>query len=340
MITKTDIELLKNDKNFEFFTQLVIAKIYGGLVSVVPPESTKNSLTNIYDERVIFECLHCNTTIISNNESQIYECDCGTILKLNEVEFEKRFIINDNYFNDLRSFFDQIFSYNEYNIKIDFGERKKRELNHNSTIYIHITPLNLWTDDLLLLDKEYYDNIALGWKFIIHLLELDKRTLLFGQLVDLREEKVKKKINWKKIDEWEFQDMCLDILEKQLKYKKIVPAGKGPDQGKDLYGYGSITLPSNKKMKITTLIQCKYTTSNKSFTDKDIIYYIEKAKEHNCNTLLFITNGDLSGNCVTYIERGSYKTSNFFDVDFYNNLILTNYLIRFDDIRLNYFLRY
>jgi len=240
----------------------------------------------------------------------------------------------------LKSLFSQKFYDLNQNFIICFGEKIKTNFQHDGQIVIHVTPFDIWGKNntiIKTLDKAYVDHFLISWDLFNKIIVYEERKKIFESILRLRNETIEKQIDWKKINEWVFEIIARELLEKEKIFSKIVPGGKGPDQGKDGFGYYTMKMPSGKDIPVKTLIQCKYTLNTKSFSFSDIQGYVSRAKHHNCNYLLFITNGELSGDAISTIESGAFKEKDFYDVDFYDATKLMDLLEKFDDVRIKYF---
>lgn len=329
------------ENNFIFFTKLLKSKIDGGLVSESVEENVIYELKDIVEQRKIFDCPACGNSIQIGTPEITYQCDCGNLINTETIPFGKRYRLNAIFFDLLNNFFSRPFAYSNQKISIIFGEKMNANFQHNGQIVIHITPFDVWQVDtdvnINILDTAYVDHFFVSWNLFNKIIVNEEREKIFGSILRLRRETIEKQIDWGKIDEWDFEKMSHELLQKENSFSKIVPGGKGPDQGKDGFGYSTIKMPSGKEIKINTLIQCKYTSSKKSFSFSDIQGYVSRAKQHQCNSLLFITNGELSGDAISAIESDAFKEKDFYDVDFYNTAKLMDLLGKHDAIRIKYF---
>lgn len=335
--------VLSNEKEFDFFTHLLKAKIVGGLVSDDVDKKLLSIFEEIVDKRKIFDCPSCGTTLQINIKEITHQCDCGDLINTENIPFEKRYRMNNDFLRLLTEFFSQKFTHSNQDFMICFGEKKKQNFQHNRQLVIHITPFEVWKKNnitsITILDFAYVDHFLLSWDLFCKIIIPEELGGIFENILRLREETIKKQIDWKKIDEWDFEKMSLELLRKEERFYKIIPGGKGPDQGKDGFGYFSMEMPSGKKVEIKTLIQCKYTSNGKSLSFQDVQSYVSRAKQHNCKSLLFITNGVLSGDAISAIESDAFKDKDFYDVDFYDTDKLMNLLEKHDEVRIEYFFR-
>lgn len=332
--------VLLNETNFNFFTDLLKSKIVGGLISKDTDEKVIDELKEIVDERKIFDCPACGESIHLNFEEINYQCDCGKLINTETTHFEKRYRMKKDFFDLLKSFFSQKFVHSNQNFMICFGEKMKTNFQHDGQIVIHATPFDIWgTNNTIIktLDMAYVDHFLISWELFHKIIVYEEREKIFNSILRLRRETIEKQIDWKKINEWDFEKLSLELLENEKNFSKIVPGGKGADQGKDGFGYYTMKMPSGKKIQVKTLIQCKYTLSTKSFSLQDIQMYIPRARQHHCSSLLFITNGELSGDAISAIESGAFKEKDFYDVDFYDAKKLMDLLEKYDDVRIKYF---
>lgn len=342
---RIDIEryspILSKENNFIFFTELLKSKIVGGIVSKSVEENVSYELKEIADQRKIFDCPKCGSSIQIGIKEITYQCDCGNLINTETISFGKRYILNSDFFDTLNKFFSQEFAHSNQNFSIDFGKKMKTNFQHNGQIVLHITPFDVWginTDvNIKILDTAYVDHFLLSWNLFNKIIVYEGREKIFESILRLRRETIEKQIDWGKIDEWDFEKMSHELLQKDNSFSKIVPGGKGPDQGKDGFGYSTIKMPFGKEIKIKTLIQCKYTSRTKSFSFDDIQRYVSRAKQHQCNSLLFVTNGELSGDAISAIESAAFKEKDFFDVDFFNAKKLVDILEKHNDVRIKYF---
>lgn len=329
-----------DSRKYEIFTKLFQNKIVGAILSK-SEYLTENihELKGIVDISLRFKCPKCDEFILTN-EDGIYSCDCGYCINVASVNTEKRYLLNDDFFKSITNIVSQKRDRSNKTFVIWFGEKKKSYLKYTGEIILHITPFPTWdnsNDKILLLDMACVTHFSLPWNFLPTLLIEDDRNKLFDGILNLRKNVIKKQIDWSSIDEWDFEKLSFDLLEKENIFDKLVPGGKGPDQGKDGFGYYSLTYPSGRSVKMKTLIQCKYTLSESSFNFGHINSYVSRAKQHGCNSLLFITNGTLSGDTVTAIEDGAFDEKESTYVDFFDSTKMINLLEKYDAIRSKYF---
>lgn len=333
--------ILSNGANFNFFTDLLRTKIIGGLISKDIDEKVIDELKEIIDERKIFNCPACGESIHIGLKEITYQCDCGKSINTETIPFQKRYRMKKDFFDSLKNFFSQKFIYFNKNFIICFGEKIKTNFQHDGQIVIHVTPFDAWGKNnaviIKTLDTAYVDHFLISWDLFNKTIVYGEREKLFESILSLRRETIEKQIDWKEINEWDFEKLSLELLENEKKFSKIVPGGKGPDQGKDGFGYYTMKMPSGKEIQVKTLIQCKYTLNTKSFTFGDIQGYVSRARQHNCNSLLFITNGELSGDAISATESGAFKEKDFYDVDFFDAKKLMDLLEKHDDVRIKYF---
>jgi len=333
--------ILSNETNFIFFTDLLRSKIVGGLVSKDIDEKVINELKEIVDERKFFDCPACGESIHLNMKEIAYQCDCGKSINTEFIPFQKRYRMKKDFFDSLKNFFSQKFIHSNQNFIICFGEKTKTNFQHDGQIVIHVTPFDVWgknkTAIIKTLDTAYVDHFLIFWDVFNKTIVYEEREKIFDSILRLRRETIEKQIDWKKINDGDFEKLSLELLENERKFSKIVPGGKGPDQGKDGFGYYTMKMPSGKEVQVKTLIQCKFTLSTKSFPIQDIQMYITRAKQHHCSSLLFITNGELSGDAISAMDSGAFNEKDFYDVDFYNAKKLMDLLEKYDDVRIKYF---
>lgn len=333
--------ILSNEPNFIFFTDLLRSKIIGGLVSTHIDEKVIAELKEIVDERKFFDCPTCGESIHVNLMEITYQCDCGRSINKEMIPFQKRYRLKKDFFDLLKNFFSQKFIHSNQNFIIYFGEKIKTNFQHDGQIVIHVTPFEVWGKNNIAfiknLDSAYADNFLISWELFNKTIVYEELKKIFDSILRLRIETIEKQIDWKKINEWDFEKLSLELLEDEKIFSKIVPGGKGPDQGKDGFGYYTMKMPSGKAVQVKTLVQCKYTQNSKSFSFSDIQGYVSRARQHNCSSLLFITNGELSGDAISAIESGAFKEKDFYDVDFYDANKLMDLLEKYDDVRIKYF---
>lgn len=333
--------ILSKENNFIIFTELLKSKINGGLVSKSVEDNVIYELKEIADKRKIFDCPKCGSSIQIGIKEITYQCDCGNLIYTETISFEKRYRLNTDFFGLLNKFFAHQFSHSNQIFSIEFREKMKTNFQHNGQIVLHITPFNVWGINtyvnIKILDTAYVDHFLLSWNLFNKIIVYEERKKIFESILRLRREIIEKQIDWGKINEWDFEKMSHELLQKENSFSKIVPGGKGPDQGKDGFGYSTIKMPSGKEIEVKTLIQCKYTSSTKSFSFGDIQGYVSRAKQHQCNSLLFITNGELSGDLISAIESDAFREKDFYDVDFYDTVKLMGLLEKHDAIRIKYF---
>ena len=329
-----------DSKKYDAFTKLFQNKIVGAILS--KNEYLKENiheLEGIVDISLRFKCPKCDEIILTNEDGN-YSCDCGYHINVASVNTEKRYLLNDDFFELITNILSQKISLSNETFVICFGEKKKSYLKYTGEIILHITPFPIWenfNDEILLLDEAYVTHFLLPWNLLPTLLIENERNKLFDRILNLRKSIVKKQIDWNLIDGWGFEKLSFELLEKEKTYDKLVPGGKGPDQGKDGYGYYSLKLPTGRFIQIKTLIQCKYTLSGISFNYEKINSYVSRAKQHGCNSLLFITNGSLSGDAVTAVESSAFKEKDFDHVDFFDSTKMINLLEKHGTIRSKYF---
>ena len=67
-----NVDILKKEVNFEYFTDLIKAKLTGSVVLRKPPKDADTELISFYDERITFDCPVCDRPIYTNKQSYIY----------------------------------------------------------------------------------------------------------------------------------------------------------------------------------------------------------------------------------------------------------------------------
>ena len=329
-----------DSRKYEAFTKLFQNKIVGAILS--KNEYLKENIhefKGIVDISLRFKCPKCDEFILTN-EDAIYSCDCGYCINVTSVNTERRYLLNDDFFKLITNILSQKRDHSNETFVIWFGEKKKSYLKYTGEIILHITPFPTWdnsNDEILLLDKACVTHFSLPWNFLPTLLIEDDRNKLFDMILNLRKTVIKRQIDWSSIDGYVFEKLAFELLEKEETYDKLVPGGKGPDQGKDGFGYYSLKHPTGRFIQIKTLIQCKYTLTDNSFNHEKINSYVSRAKQHGCNSLLFITNGTLSGDAVTAIESSAFKEKDFDHVDFFDSTKMINLLGKHATIRSKYF---
>ena len=329
-----------DSRKYEIFTKLFQNKIVGAILSK-SEYLTENihELKGIVDINLRFKCPKCDEFILTN-EDGIYSCDCGYCINVASVNTERRYLLNDDFFKLITNILSQKICHSNETFVIWFGEKKKSYLKYTGEIILHITPFPTWdnfNDEILLLDEAYVTHFLLPWNLLPTLLIEDDRNKLFDKILNLRKNVIRRQIDWSLIDGWDFEKLSFEILEKEKMYDKLVPGGKGPDQGKDGFGYYLLTYPTGRSVQMKALIQCKHTLSKSSFNHEDINSYVSRAKQHNCNSLLFITNVNLSGDAVTAIESSAFKEKDFDHVDFIDSTKMINLLEKHGTIRSKYF---
>lgn len=182
-----NVDLLKEEKNFIYLTNLINAKISGGIVSIDPPNDFQNDLAFLITKRYSFDCPYCERFIQTDLLENIYDCDCGLKIDTTDIEYEERYLFSIDIYQSIKEFFQQEFllEYNKY--KIVFGERMKKELSHDGVIYIHITPKDLWTPNVILIDDRYVDHFSIGWSYFLDLFDDKKRFDILSNLEAIRE---------------------------------------------------------------------------------------------------------------------------------------------------------
>lgn len=332
---------LQKEPYFNLFTKLLKRKIQGGMLSgeyLDEKERLAIDEVGFVECKVIFDCPYCHETCHIDSKTQEFECDCGNLVNIRNIKTEIRCVLSKKVHNSLQTIFSQKWDYDTKTIRCIFCEKEPITSQHDSTIYLHVSPfLNNQNNKFRCIDNAYVDHFRINWKIFPDILDDLKRDALLKDILQWRKETILKQIDWTKINEWDFQNLTIELLESEHKFSKIIPGGKGQDQGKDAIGYSTIDLPTGKPMEVTTLIQCKYTEKEQTFSTDDIQKYVTKSKRHGCNTLLFVTNGSLSGDAVTEINSGAYNDKDFFDVDFWAKQKLFNLLEKYPIIRIKYF---
>ena len=222
-------------------------------------------------------------------------------------------------------------------IRCVFGEKKIDTSQHDASISLHITPFQneALNSDFLCIDKAYLDHYLVNWDSVLSFIKQNEELII--SILKYRNNTINNQIDWKRINDKDFQDLVYEIIDEEKMFDKLVSGGTGADQGKDLFGYTYTVRPVGKPEEVKTLIQCKYTEQNASFNSGDILKYVTKAKRHNCNYLLFVTNGNLTGDTVTEIHSQPYMDKTFRDVDFWDNHKMLLLLENHPNIRLKYF---
>ncbi|MFX1298194.1 MAG: metallophosphoesterase family protein [Promethearchaeota archaeon] len=207
-----NIDILKLDINFDYFTRLINAKLSGAIVSVEPTKDFMQQLSYLLSVIYCFECPFCERLIQIETLNSKYNCDCGLEINLKEVEFEERYVLNDGFYRELKEFFQQEFEIEYNKFKIIFGEKIKKELIHDGYIYVHITPKNLWTHDVLLIDEKFVDNFALGWDYFLDLFNEKKRIGILSNLEVIRESYLSETLYEKDNKNLFYQDNTINFI--------------------------------------------------------------------------------------------------------------------------------
>ncbi len=179
------IRLLENVNNFNFFTDLLKNKISGSVLLTLPENKIKTDLQDIIQQRLTFDCDNCGRPIHTSNLDEYYECECGREIYLEDFDVEIFYILNNDIYTSLQTYFEEEFSFYDLTIKIIFGESIKLEIKHDRNIYLHITPFNLWTEEFLILEEKYADHFAIGWNYFLSLLKPREREGIFQKIFDL-----------------------------------------------------------------------------------------------------------------------------------------------------------
>ncbi|MEA1908191.1 MAG: restriction endonuclease [Euryarchaeota archaeon] len=334
---------LRNESSFRIFTKLFIKKIEGGMLSQeYLNEEEKHALDTVgfAEQRVVFDCPNCRETRHTDSGALEFGCDCGEIINLRNDDYGKRYVLSESAYDAIREMLSQECGRDDTTIKYIFGEDITNTSKHDSNVYLHISPLIRTMDtNFQCLDDAYVDHFLINWNIFPNILRDEQTDAFLSDILRWRQESIEKQIDWGKIDEWEFQNLIIEILQSEDKFSKIIPGGRGPDQGKDALGYSALQLPTGKTINSKTLIQCKYTGVGQTFSADDIQRYVMKAKRHECNFLLFITNSYLSGDTVTEIHSEAYYDKDFLDVDFWDEQEIFNLLEKYPHIRIKYFYR-
>ncbi|NIA12315.1 MAG: hypothetical protein GWP10_22025 [Nitrospiraceae bacterium] len=334
---------LRNESSFRLFTKLLIKKIEGGMLSQeYLNEEEKHALDTVgfAEQRVVFDCPNCRETWHTDSGALEFGCDCGEIINLRNDDYGKRYLLSESAYDAIREMLSQERERDDTTIKYIFGEDITNTSKHGSNVYLHISPLIRTMDtNFQCLDDAYVDHFLINWNIFPNILRHEQMDTLLSDVLRWRKESIKKQIDWRTINEWDFQNLVIELLQSENKFSKILPGGKGPDQGKDVFGYTALHLPTGKPIDIKTLIQCKYTITGQTFSARDILEYVTKAKRHKCNFLLFVTNSYLSGDAVTEMHSEAYYDKDFLDVDFWDEQKLFNLLEKYHHIRIKYFYR-
>jgi hypothetical protein len=334
------IKELETLETFSLFTKLIQKKINSSLLSDEHLNSNEKTIiekVSFIDKKILFECPKCGKICLANKDQKTFNCDCETIIQIDdELEKEIRYTINKDAYHQLKTTINQESEIDGNKIICQFNERQLDYSCHNDAIYIHCTP---FPPDKIFgtfncLNNAYLDHFIINWNSIIDFLK--NRNCIIQDILQYRKENIDKQINWSKIDEWKFQNLVYELIDKENMFDSIIPGGKGPDQEKDGFGYKTIIVLS-KPEKVEALIQCKYTSTNATFNKDDIRKYKDAAIEHGSNYLLFVTNGYLSGATVTSINKGAFIDEKFRGIDFWDNHKLIILLERHPEIRLKYF---
>ena len=331
---------LEDKDGFSLFTKLMKRRINGAILSIKNLNEKEIKVidkVSFIEKKLIFDCPYCGNTRLSNQGQVIFNCDCGKVVNIANVDTEERFYLTSEYFNYFKKELIDTKDIDDKRITILFGEKDINIVNHNNTIYLHFTPFQ--EQDVfgyfLCLDDVYLDHFLINWN------SLDKyllnRNKIVSDLISWRKENIEKQINWSKIDDTKFQELCYETIAKEKLFDKLESGGKGADQGKDMFGYAYTKSPIGRPEEVKTLIQCKFTLGDASFNSHDINEYVIKAKRHNCNYMLFITNGNISGDAETEIHSNAYRSETFRDVNTWNNHKLLILLEKYPHIRLKYF---
>jgi len=336
----TLIDELENNDAFSLFTELIKKRISGAIVSkekLNEKEIASLEKVHFVEKKLIFDCPSCGNTRLAKQDQLLFKCDCGKEIKIQDVDTEQRYYITEETYEIFKSELISTKDINDNRIKIIFGEKKFGILNHDNSIYIHITPYH--NNEIAIfspLDAIYLDHFVIEWNFVIEFIHNKQK--IVNDILAFIDENINQQIDWKKIDDIEFQKLIYEIVDAEKMFDKLMSGGTGADQGKDLIGYTYVQHPVGRPEEVITLIQCKHTKTNASFNSEEILKYVTKAKRHHCTHLLFITNGNLTGDAATEIHsKEAYKDGTFRDVDFWDEHKLFLLLKKHQIIRLKYF---
>ncbi|HEW92751.1 MAG TPA: hypothetical protein ENF81_09455 [Thermotogaceae bacterium] len=334
---------LGDESSSKLFTKLIIKKINGSMLSKeYLDEEDKRAIDTVgfAEQRVVFDCPYCQETRHTDPSVLEFECDCGEVINLRNRDYGTRYVLSEIAYDAIRDLFSQECKYGDIVLKYIFGETIPNTSKHDSSVYLHISPLiETIANNFQCLDDAYMDHFLINWNIFPNVLRAEQMDALLSDVLRWRQESIEKQTDWGTINEWEFQNLVIELLRSENKFSKIISGGRGPDQGKDAFGYVSLQLPTGKTKDIKTLVQCKYTATRQTFSAHDILEYVTKAKRHGCNFLLFVTNSDLSGDAVTEIHSGAYHDKDFLDVDFWNEQTLFTLLEKHHHTRIKYFYR-
>ncbi len=334
------IKELENDNSFSLFTKLIQRKISGATIS--NEYLTKDEIKIMENisyaiKKITFDCPCCHNPKLADVNQSVFNCDCGASVNIGEQETEPRYFLSEESYQYFKGEAAQSLNINNKDIKCVFGEKEIDTSQHDTTISLHITPFQNESliSEFSCLDKAYLDHYLINWDSLLSFIK--QKEEMVTSILKYRNDRIINQIDWKRIDYKDFQDLVYEIIDDEKMFSKLVPGGTGADQGKDLFGYTFTARPVGKPEEVNTLIQCKYTERNASFNSDDILKYVTKAKRHNCNYLLFVTNGNLTGDTVTEIHSQPYTDKTFRDVDFWDNHKLLLLLEKHPNIRLKYF---
>lgn len=330
-----------NDKsNFSLFTKLSKCKINGALLSDEYLENDEKEIIDVIpfiEKKIIFGCPKCKKRCLAEIDQTNFLCDCEKIINLNEIDKDIRYVLKDDYFSKIKENIEQSISFKNIVFQCIFGEKSPSNFLHENKIFLHITPFQdeKLVDGFDCIDKAYLDHYSINWNNLVTF--LNDKSEFYNKILSWRKENIQKQINWSLINDKEFQDLCYEIIKLEKMFDKLVIGGTGADQGKDMFGYNYSKSAVGRPEEVVTLIQCKFTEKNASFNSDDIFKYVKKALRHNCNYMLFITNGHLTGDASTEIHSNAYQTEKFRDVNFWDNKKIIDYLETYPRLRIKYF---
>lgn len=195
MLTNNQKKLLLKNENFVYFTKLLNIRLAGGILSESPPDDFKKELNSLIILLYNIDCPYCGSVLNIENFTEKIPCYCGKSLKLENVDYELRYDLDDEFYEQILNFFEQDFDYEIFTFKIIIGENKKTFLEHTGMMYIHITLNNIWGNGFQSLDELYLDHYSIDWINFFSLFDFDKKNLLFNYILNYREFKITKRLH-------------------------------------------------------------------------------------------------------------------------------------------------
>jgi Zn finger protein HypA/HybF involved in hydrogenase expression len=318
-------EIFDNKEIFDLFSKIFLKKINGATISIGSLSKKEEKLLNFefFEIKYYVKCKKCKCELYLTKE---YECECGNLLTYDlkdKYNFNNRIDIKKEIFQEFNNilFKEIVFKNKHFKLVDTFTELPE------DMIQIKINKTNL-DIDLNCLDTANLNKYNINWNFD-RIKDFIYSNKIINYIFDDLVERYKLQISWGKIDENQFEQLCIDLIK--TKNLRVIPKGEGSDQGKDSFVY------DEKRNKY--LLQSKFKklkTKNRSFNSNDMLKYYKKSQRHNCVGFIFMTNGEISGDALTEVESSAYKDCK---VILYPNNEMFNLLFENPKIKNQYFLR-